>query len=240
MISGVFTGLYLYENYLATDMRIFPYPARAGLVLCVAALSFAARAFGQRPDESPADREAREARRGAGVRVGAWNVEDPARVDTRFSRSLLFELYLQRGLDKRLVLENSGGVWRRMTHERQQLPTGSDTVETKAYIIPLLTSLKYYPLTAPSNLLEPYVMGGLGLALGFEDQSTNAVGGGGTSVVTGFGIRAAAGLELHLGSTFGATAAWRYQWMKLSEDLGLENTFKGVGPEGGLTIRFNF
>ena len=240
MTIGVFTGLYLYENYLATDMRIFPCLARTGLVLCFVIAAFAAPVFGQRPNEAAADRAAREARRGAGVRVGVWDVEDPARVNARFSSSPLFEFYLQRGLDEHLVLENSGGVWRRITHERQQLPIGSDTVETKAYIIPLLTSLKLYPLTSPSNTLEPYIMGGLGLALGIEEESPNAIGGGGTSVVTGFGIRAAAGLELHIGSTFGASAAGRYQWMKMSGDLGLENTFKGVGLEGGLTFRFNF
>lgn len=221
-------------------MRTVPYPARAALALCLVTLSLAARAFAQRPLESAADQDAREARRGAGVRVGAWDVESPARVDARFSSSLLFEFYLQRGLDERLALENSGGVWRRITQERQQLPVGSDTVETKVYIIPLLTSLKYYPLTSPSSLIEPFIMGGLGLALGIEDESSNAIGGGGTSVVTGFGIRAAAGLELHIGSAFGATAAGRYQWMKLSDYVGLENTFKGVGLEGGLMYRFNF
>jgi hypothetical protein len=240
MLNRSFTGLYLYDNYLAIDMRSLPYPARAGFVLCFVTLSFAARAFGQRPDETVADREAREARRGAGVRVGVWDVKDPARVDARFSSSPLFEFYLQRGLDKQLVLENSGGVWRRITHERQQLPIGSDTVETKAFVIPLLTSLKYFPLTSPSNILEPYILGGLGLAVGIENESSNAIGGGGTSVVTGFGIRAAAGLEIHIGSSLGVTAAGRYQWMKLSEDLALENTFQGVGLEGGLSFRFNF
>lgn len=213
--------------------------ACAGCFAVALALSTALPARGQRPDESVAEREGRMARRGGGVRVGAWNVDDPSRADARFSRSLQFELFLQRGLDERLVLENSAAVWRRLTRERQAIPAASDTVETRSYIIPLLTSLKYFPFTGPGSRLEPFILGGLGFAVGIEDQSQNALGGGGTTIVTGFGVKAAAGIEVRIGS-LGVAGDARYQWMKLSDELGLESTFGGAGLEGGLTFRFRY
>ncbi|HET9439875.1 MAG TPA: hypothetical protein VFO52_06875 [Longimicrobiales bacterium] len=190
----------------------------------------------QVPVQTPAAQQERLARRGAGVRVGFWQVEIPADDE---SRSPQFEAYLQRGLDGQLTLENSVGVWWVTTTAAQALPDAPD-VETRAYIVPLLTSLKVFPMSGPGDRFEPYVMAGVGIALGIEDEGENAIGGGGSTIVTGLAFRGAVGAEFRLTPAFGLSAAGKYQWTRFGEDLGITESFSGVGAEGGLTYRFPF
>ena len=185
---------------------------------------------GQRP-ESGLDEAARLARRGAGLRLGAWAARMSV-PDAR--RSVSVEGYFQRGLDERLALENSVGVWSVKTIATQV--TGD--VETRSYVVPALTSLKFYPLTDVTDRLEPFVIGGAGFALGVEDEDELAVGGGGISLLTGFGFRGGAGVEVMIGRSVGISAAAKYQWIRFGEPLGTEQTFHGFGFEGGLTYRF--
>src|SRR5688572_1595124 len=78
-------------------------------------------------------------RRGAGIRGGGWDVDVSAA--TNPSQSPYFEGYFQRGVDDHLALENSIGVWRMTTSEPGPI-VGSPDVETKTWVVPLLTSLK--------------------------------------------------------------------------------------------------
>ncbi|MGQ0816235.1 MAG: outer membrane protein [Gemmatimonadota bacterium] len=196
---------------------------------------FSSSAWAQEP-ESDVERDARLARRGAGIRVGVWAVERPAG-DTTSTRSPLFEGYFQRGLDRHLALESSAAVWRRTTTARQTF--GGD-VETRTYVVPLFTALKLYPFTTPDNALEHFVTAGVGFALGIDDVGENAIGGGGTSIVTGFGFKGGAGIEYHIGSALGLQASGRYQWIRYGDELAGVSTFKGIGYEGGITYRFQF
>ena len=193
----------------------------------------------ERQEESDLERQARLARRGAGIRAGAWLVDiDPA---ANASRSPAFEGYFQRGLDKHLALESSASVWWITTAREQTLPLGgSETVETKAYVVPLLTSLKFFPMTDVSDQVEPFVMAGVGFVLGIEDEPDNAIGSSGTSLVTGFGFRGGGGIELHMTHAFGIAAGVKYQWIRLGENIGGRDTFNGLGVEGGITYRFQF
>ncbi len=161
-------------------------------------------------------------RRGGGVRVGAWNVD----VAPWVTRSPQLEAYIQRDLDRDLALENSVGVWRAVVNE------------TRAYIVPLLASLKYYPMTEPDQRIEPFLLGGVGFAFGIQDETDNAVGGGAATIVSGIAFRGAVGVELRVLRGFGVAASGKYQWVHFGEDVGTMETFGGVGFEGALTYRF--
>ena len=190
-----------------------------------------AAAFAQRPGAAEW-----APRRGVGIRAGSWNVDVPEAQNPRSTPN--FELYLERSLDPKLSVENSVSFWRVTTTEPVSLPPSAD-VETRSYIIPLLLSLKYYPL-GPIEGAVPFLLGSAGLAFGVEDEGENAIGGGGSSVVTGFGVRWAAGVEIGIVGRFGVTGSVRYQWLHFGGPVGSTDTYSGVGVEGGVTYRFQF
>jgi outer membrane protein W len=171
------------------------------------------------------------------MRGGTWDVDVSAA--TNPSQSPYFEGYFQRGVDDHLALENSVGVWRMTTSEPGPV-VGSPDVETKTWVVPLLTSLKFYPVTSGDTRLEPYVVAGLGFAFGIEEVGENATGGGGSTIVTGFGFRGGIGVEVKIAGAFGLSAAGKYQWMHYGEELAGIETFRGVGADGGITYRFQF
>jgi outer membrane protein W len=175
-------------------------------------------------------------RRGVGLRAGSWNVDIAESQNPEATPNV--ELYLQRSLDSRLVVENSIAIWRVRTTEPVSLPPSSD-VEINSYIVPLLISLKFYPIDQTSRA-APFVMGSAGLAFGIEDEGENAIGGGGSSVTTGFGVRWAAGVEFRVIGSFGVSGSARYQWLHFGEPVGSTDTYYGVGVEGGVTYRFQF
>jgi hypothetical protein len=175
-------------------------------------------------------------RRGAGIRVGAWRVKNPDADLTTYSHSPHVEAYFQRGLDDRLALESTVGFWRR-TSRTIEIVTGN-VITTNTYILPLFTTLKVFPVTRPDQPVEPFILAGGGFALGIDEVSENAIGGGGTSIATGFGTRAGAGIDYHVNDVFGLTVSGRYQLIGYGENLGGAETYKGFGFEGGLTYRF--
>jgi hypothetical protein len=200
--------------------------------------SLARPLHGQRlPGEAAADSAAMRARSSVGIRAGTWAVSVQQVVSA--SRSPHIEVYYQRGIDAHLALENSLAVWRVKTTITQGTPVPTEIV-TRTYIAPLLTSLKLYPLSRPGDALEPYAIAGVGFVFGVQDESESAIGGGGTTVVTGFGFRSGLGLEMRLGGALGVAAAGKYQWVHFGEELVNMETFSGLGLEGGLTYRLHF
>jgi hypothetical protein len=177
------------------------------------------------------------ARGGVGLRVGLWDVEPPSLPATTFKNLPQLEVFFERGLDEHIALESSVGAWRR-TATRTEL-TGNQ-VETHTYVFPLFTALKIYPATTLDHTIEPFFSGGIGFALGLDDVGTNAIGGGGTTIVTGFGFHGGVGLDLHITRALGMQAAARYQWIQYGEALGGGEQFKGFGVEGGITYRLQF
>jgi hypothetical protein len=175
-------------------------------------------------------------RRGAGIRVGMWQVENPGALGTSYSVTPHIEGYFQRGLDERLALESTAGVWRRTARVVQE-PTGN-VVETRTYIIPLFTSIKLFPFTEHDDAFEPFILAGAGFAFGIDAVGENAIGGGGTSIATGFGIKGGAGIEYHVNEVFGVLAGARYQLIAYGDELGGAETYKGLGFEGGISYRF--
>ena len=201
--------------------------ARAAILSILAAMAFASSAFAQ-TDPAP--------RRGAGVRIGVWDVRNPDAELTNYATDPHIEGYFQRGLDDRLALESTAGVWRRTARTIQ--PATGNVIEIRTYVIPLFTSLKVFPFTDAGDALEPFVLVGAGFALGLDHVSDNAIGGGGTSIATGFGIKGGIGLEYRINDIFGVVAGARYQLIDYGDELGGSQTFKGLGFEGGITYRF--
>lgn len=184
--------------------------------------------------------EAERARRGAGLRVGGWLTSGLPTVDgADYSTSPHFEGWYQRGLDRHIAIESTVSVWR-----REQL---RDTERATTYIIPLITSVKFFPGVGPENQVQPYLLGGGGLGLGIDDRENTSEGllglggGGGTSVATGFGLRGGAGADLWLGRSLGITVGGRYQWLRfLDGSPGGERTYQGTVVDLGVTYRFQY
>jgi Opacity protein and related surface antigens len=219
------------------------------LLLCTAAHP----ALAQKPDSSNTmtpQQRAEMARRGAGLSIGTWNVQNlHATQGATYSATPAFEGYFQKGLDLHLALETTVGLWRRTQLLMQPGSFGSDSSSESvtSYVVPLFTALKLYPFTKPSQRFEPYLLGGVGFALGIDDRrasgSGNLLGGGGQSgvaLVTGFGFSGGAGVEWRFSNAFGLSAGTRYRWVRFLGDVGGDDTFKGLGFNAGITYRFQY
>lgn len=189
------------------------------------------------PDLLRAQQPAVPAQRALGVRVGAWNVRVPELFDPE--ASVYGEIFLHHSLGSDLALENSIAGWRVITTEDLPFPA-TNTVEVKTYIVPLILALKLYLFDSAEAQLSPYVSGGAGLVFGIEKEGSAAVGGGGTSVVTGFGMRGTTGVQACAVPQLCLTGSARYQWLHFGETVGSISTYRGVGFEGGITYRFRF
>ena len=193
-------------------------------------------ARGQQAPTTRTDEELQQARNASGLSVGEWHVPAPTTTGASYSSSLMFSGITQRGLSVHVALESSAGLWRRVGTTPQ--PDGKPVV-TKSYLIPLLDCLKVYPFTRASNRIEPYLTTGLGFGLGIQQESTNAIGGGGTAVVTGFAVKVGVGVEYHLSRRFGFLADGRYLWMNLSDRISEQGAFSGGGVEAGMTYKLS-
>ncbi len=196
-----------------------------------------------RPDSLDApERVASRWRRGAGVAAGGWRVTGLAEASgATYSTTPAFEGFMRRGLDRHLVLETGIGVWRRS--QRASSASGDEAID--AYVIPMTTSLRLFPVTGPDAALQPYAALGAGFTLGVDDRTTVAGGllggsGGGTALLLGFTVKGGTGLEVNLGPAFGLTAGLGYQWVRFFTEVGNERTYKGLMAMGGLTYRFQY
>jgi len=189
------------------------------------------------------------ARRGGGIRVGAWDVRGlNAASDASVSTTPAVEGYVRRGLDLHLAIEHSVAVWRRSQRVTQTStgPLGGTTQSTstlETYIVPQYTSIAFFPLTRPEHRVEPYVKAGAGFALGVDDRSGSGDGlfsSPGLSLVPGYGASGGTGVEWRLTDALGLAAAGRYQWICFFQELSGRRTFEGFGAEVGITYRFQF
>lgn len=219
----------------------------AGAFLMALALLPDAPAMAQERPLSGAEERARLERRGAGARIGVWSVGSVTEVpDARYGRTPLLEGYFQHGLDRHLALQNSVGIWRRSQEIVVPAIGGSRREHVNSYVVPMLTSLRFFPATGPEEDFEPYVEGGVGISLGVDDRETTTsdplgVGAGdGVSIVLGFGMKAGAGAEWRFSPALGLAVGGRFQWIRFLEDLGGERVYRGFGLEAGLTYRFQF
>jgi opacity protein-like surface antigen len=196
----------------------------------------------------PDDLEARtkRARNGAGLRFGTWQVRglaDPQGGSS--SESPAFEGYFEKGLDLHLAWENTFGFWRRTQTFTEQGTFGDTRHKLQSYVVPTFTALKFYPLTRPSDPVEPHVSGGVGFIIGIEREKSTSTDpvipdSENTAFQIGFGFKVGLGLDWRFNDAFGLTAGGRYQWTEFGEDLGGKRTYEGLGADLGFTYRFQY
>jgi opacity protein-like surface antigen len=178
------------------------------------------------------------ARRGGGLRAGQWHLNGDVATGVTTSSTPAVEGYVRTGLDLHLVLENSVGVWRQRqaTSAGGGLFGGSASVSDN-YVIPQFTSVVFYPFTAPTDRVEPFLRGGIGFALGVEDPQN---GSGGVSLTPGFGTTGGAGVEWRATEALGIAISARYQWIRFFQQFGGLQTYQGPMLEAGITYRFQY
>lgn len=222
---------------------------RTSVLALFAAVAAAPAAEAQEPSEqSQAETQARLARRGAGLRAGFWAVRGLQEVDgAETSEWPLLEGYFQKGLDRHLALQSSVSVWRRTQKLEIDggIGGGTTTDRVTSWVVPMFTALRFFPMTAPDQSFEPFVEGGLGLALGIDDRETSdgsLFGGAGNGIrtVVGFGFKGGLGAEWRFSRAIGVAVGGRYQWVRFLEQLGADEVFRGFAAEAGLTYRFQF
>lgn len=215
--------------------------AACGIALAV--LMVGAPVAGQRAESEP-ELNARLARQAGGLVAGFWDVRGVERAGVTASAWPLIEGFFQRGMDRHLALESTVGLFRREETEVTSGGLGGER-ETRrtAYVVPLLTGLRFYP-TQPGSTVEPWVGGAVGLGLGIEETAgtggTLLGGSGGTRVETGFGFRGTAGVEVALSRAFRVGAGGGYQWMRFGAPVGATDTYRGLRATAGLTYRFQY
>lgn len=186
-------------------------------------------------------------RGGAGLRVGNWQVRGlVAPANGSSWESVAVEGWLQKGMDRNLVVETTLGFWQRNQTTSEPGSFGSQVDrELQTYLVPMLTALKLYPVTRNSTPIEPYLLAGVGLALGIDREqvtSTDALvpSGDNTAIRTGLGIQTGAGVEWNPGGQFGLAVGGRYQWASFSEAVGGKGLYRGPGLTAGITYRFRY
>lgn len=215
------------------------------LVSFAALLALVSFAAASHAAEAANDLEARTVRssNGAGIRVGLWDVQGIP-TGSGATHTPAFEGYFQKGLDAHLVWENTLGYWGQNDRYTTSGLLGSSEITTHTHVIPSMTSLKIYPFTTRASQLEPFAVGGLGLALGIVQQQTTGAGGpspsDGTNIVSGLGIRTGGGVDWHWTHEFGMTIGARYQWATFSQTVGSQAMYRGPGFDAGLTYRFQY
>jgi hypothetical protein len=204
----------------------------AGLVLALPGALLA-------QERSQSEQETERARRGAGLRVGGWTGMDLTELDgASYSTLPHFQGWFQRGLDRHLAIESTLALWRRVQERNGE--------KVSTYIAPLFTSLKFYPGVGPEATVQPYVLGGGGLALGIDDREGTQGGllglGGsdGLSFHTGLGFKAGGGLDYWFSQALGLTVGARYQWIRFDGSPGGHRTYKGTVVDAGFTYRFQY
>jgi opacity protein-like surface antigen len=218
------------------------------LALLVASAPLAAQDTTKTP-ESEAEARARIARRTAGLTVGHWDLRgiDPApTVDV--STMPLIGGFLRKGLDARLSLENSIGVWRRVQSvEATGGIGGTPAEEVQSWVIAQTTALRFFPATDAGARFEPWVLGGAGFTVGVDDRETEgggllggSAGGAGVQLIPGFSLQGGAGVEWWFAQSFALNVGARYQWTRFLQDFGGERTYQGPVYEAGITYKFRY
>lgn len=179
-------------------------------------------------------------RREVGLRGGTWDLTTRSLPNSAVSAWPMFEAYYQTGMGRHLATETSIGLFRRnisATDSAGLLNVGTRRITS--YIVPLMVNLKYYPFTTPGALIQPFLRGGVGFTLGFDNTySTGGPLGPGTSTSqsTGLGLRGGAGLEIYTGHKLGLIVSGGYMLQWFGAQLGgVGRTYKGVTVLVGLT-----
>lgn len=198
-----------------------------GLVL--AALLASASAGSAQQRRGPMGRGA--VRHSVALGFGYWDVTSeapPAGVTQRDAP--LYTLSFERGLRPHSAVETTIGLWRRVleTDARTGVFGGGSSQKISTYLVPLTVGAKLYPFTTAISPVEPFGLVGAGLVVGIDHSKPGTLeGSGGTNFVSGFGLRAGAGIQARLGRVFGLAVRGGYLWTHFGADVGVARTFRG-------------
>jgi len=184
---------------------------------------------------------AQRARGGAGLQVSSWQPDAPAGLS--HSETAAFQGYLQKGLDMHLAWENTLGYWQRTTSWSETQPLiGTTNHQLQTHLVPMVTALRVYPLTKPGFPVEPFMSAGVGPVLGIQQQRTTGglTPGNTTSMLTGLGVRAGAGVDLRAGPAFGITVGGHFESASFGQDMVGDRLYQGWGVDAGLSYRFQY
>lgn len=207
-------------------------------VLIVLAAAAPAAHAGVPADESNTGTE--RLRNGAGLQMSSWQPDKPVGLDN--TGTLAFQGYLLKGLDLHLAWDNTLGFWQRTSKWSETSILGTTNHELDTYLVPTITALRFYPLTTPEKLVEPYVSAGLGPVLGVQQQkaSGNLAPTNTTTMVAGLGVRAGVGVDIRSNGPFGVAVGTHFESASFGEDMQGERLYQAWGADFGLTYRFQY
>ncbi len=210
--------------------------------LCAVLLSLSAFAGLAQAAEAvdPAAAGTQRARNGGGIQISTWQPEKEDGVENK--AMVAFQGWFEKGLDVHLAWQNTLGYWRRTTTWSQTDLTGTTTYERQTHLVPTITELRLYPFTTPDDRVEPYLFGGAGVVLGFEQEKSSALAAAnpGFGMHTGLGLRAGAGVDLRASEMFGVTVGSHFESASFGQEKSGERLYKGFGFDVGLTYRFQY
>jgi hypothetical protein len=110
--------------------------------------------------------------RGAGLRLGHWEMRGPAASAGASSQYPAFEVWQQRNLGRHFSIDHSIAFWGR--RQIVQAPSGPFSEPSPrhvgAFIIPVMASLQLHPSSDPAIPVQPFIRAGAGPALGIETR----------------------------------------------------------------------
>jgi opacity protein-like surface antigen len=211
---------------------------RLGVALALLAVAGAARAADPADDVTASTQRARN---GGGLRIGSWRPDEPAGMS--HTGAVAFQGWFEKGLDLHLAWENTLGYWRRTSTWSETDLTGTTTHEIQTHLVPTLTSLRLYPLTTPSNRVEPFMSAGVGVVLGFQQEKVSgnvATSGSAATMHTGLGVQTGLGVDVRANDAFGLTLGGHFGSASFGEDMPGQRLFQAWGADAGLTYRFQY
>lgn len=178
-------------------------------------------------------------RNGGGLQISTWQPEEQAGVEN--SSMVAFQGWFEKGLDLHLAWQNTIGYWHRTTTWSQTDFLGTTTHELQTHLVPTITALRLYPFTTPADRVEPFLFGGAGVVLGFEQEKANGiVANSGVGMHTGLGLRAGVGVDLRATEAFGVTIGGHFESASFGQEKSGERLYKGFGFDAGLNYRFQY
>ncbi len=177
-----------------------------------------------------------------GLRVGSWSVTSDEMSGSDTEDALLLEGFYEKDLDVRLSIESTAALWRREVSASESGGLlGSSSYESEMWVLPMFTSLKFYPVRH-ERPLAPFISAGIGVAVVKQDTEIDGLGFSeqdeGTSMHFGYGYNGSAGLDWNVTGPFGFTFMARYQNLFFQEEIAGDESLKGWVYSGGFVYRF--
>ncbi len=171
--------------------------------------------------------------------AGTWQAAGADPADSRSSQWPLISLGVMRGGRGHLGVETSVGLWRRSLEATTAAGLFDGSVsKVTSYVVPLTVSGDYFLLSHAAPV-EPFLGGGVGIAMSIDHTTPTGSGAfptGGTTTRTGLALHAGGGVTLLPGARFGVIVRAGYLWTRFGDDIGASNTTDGFRLQAGVTV----